>query len=87
MLNPTVVVVVLSPSTANDDRGPKLDCYKLMSSVQVVLLVEQERAEVTVHLRRPDGSWSQSMHTGGGVEVEAIGCNLPLAEVCENLPA
>lgn len=86
VLNPTLVVEVLSPSTANDDRGPKLDCYKLMSSVQAVLLVEQERAELSLHQRLPDGSWSHSVHADGVVELQVIGCNLPLDEVYENLP-
>jgi hypothetical protein len=35
-LNPTILIEVQSPSTENDDRGPKLDCYKLIGSVRAV---------------------------------------------------
>jgi hypothetical protein len=69
-----------------DDRGPKLDCYKLIRSVQAVLLVAQEESRVDVHARRPDGSWHQLKSTDGDIEVSAIGCPLPLSEIYEDLP-
>ena len=46
VLNPTVLIEVQRPSTESDDRGPKLDCYKLISSVQAVLLVAQDENRV-----------------------------------------
>jgi Uma2 family endonuclease len=86
VLNPTVLIEVQSPSTESDDRGPKLDCYKLISSVQAVLLVAQDASRVDVHARRPDGSWHQREYIDGIVEVSSIGCRLPIAEVYEDLP-
>ena len=56
VLNPAVLIEVSSPSTAGDDRGPKLDCYRTIASVQAVVIVAQDRPEVIVHERRPDGS-------------------------------
>lgn len=47
----------------------------------------KKRAELSLYLRLPDGSWSHSVHADGVVELQAIGCNLPPAEVHENLPA
>src|ERR1043165_7128463 len=57
VLNPSVLIEVQSPSTESDDHGPKLDAYKLIGSVRAVILVPQDRTEVTVHVRNPDGSW------------------------------
>jgi Uma2 family endonuclease len=86
VLNPAVLIEVLSPSTESDDRGPKLDGYKLIGSVQSVILVAQNHTEIVVHQRRPDGSWWQQLCDGGIIEISAIGCRLPIAEVYEDLP-
>lgn len=86
VLNPTVLIEVQSPSTEGDDRGPKLDGYKLISSVQAVVLVAQDESRVDVHARRPDGSWHQIEYVDGIVEVSSIGCRLPISEIYEDLP-
>lgn len=86
VLNPAVVIEVLSPSTQGDDRGPKLDTYKLIASVANVILVAQDRREIVVHERRPDGAWSIATYVEGSAVLEAIACELPLAEVYDDLP-
>jgi Uma2 family endonuclease len=86
VLNPTVLIEGLSKSTASDDRGPKLDVYKTIASVQAVVLVAQNEPLVIVHERRADGSWAQASHAAGVVALPAIACSLPLAEVYEELP-
>ena len=86
VLNPTVVIEVLSPSTESDDRGPKLDCYKLIGSLRAVILVTQDRVEITVHERRSDGSWAQATHDRGTVDIPAIECRVFVPEVYEDLP-
>lgn len=86
VLNPTVLIEVQSPSTESDDRGPKLDGYKLISSVHAVLLIAQDEIRVDVHTRRSDGSWHQMEYLGDVVEVSSIGCHLPIGEIYEDLP-
>lgn len=86
VLNPAIVVEVLSPSTQSDDRGPKLDSYKLIGSMRTIVLVAQDSAELVVHERQADGGWTQTTQHGGVVELPAIGCSLPVSEVYEDLP-
>lgn len=86
VLNPTVLIEVQSPSTESDDRGPKLDAYKLIASVQAVLLVAQDSSQITLHERRPDGAWTVAVYDQGTIDVSAIGCQLPVGEVYEDLP-
>jgi len=57
LLNPTVIVEVLSPSTERFDRGRKLEMYKTIESVREVLLVSQELPQVDVYTRHGDGFW------------------------------
>jgi Uma2 family endonuclease len=68
------------------DLGPKLDCYKTIASVKAVVLVAQDRVEVTVYTRQPDGSFLRSTHESGIIELASIGCRLPVAEIYEDLP-
>ena len=57
LLNPTLIVEVLSPSTEDYDRGRKFGHYRSIPSLQVYLLVRQDRAHVEVFTRRQDGRW------------------------------
>jgi Uma2 family endonuclease len=86
VLNPALLVEVLSPSTESDDRGPKLDGCKLIESVRTVILVAQDQIEIVVHERRSDGSWTRTVHQHGAVELPSVACRLPVAEVFEDLP-
>ncbi len=86
VLNPSVVVEVLSPSTERDDRGSKLDCYKTIASLQAVLLVAQDCVELTLHERQPDGLWSERTLREGTVELRSVGCSVEIAQIYEDLP-
>jgi len=50
-LNPSVIIEVLSESTAHIDRGPKLHCYKTLSSLKQYVLVSQDEKRVEIYNR------------------------------------
>lgn len=78
-LNPTVLVEVLSPSTAEYDQGEKLDYYKQIPSLQEIMLVHHDARRAVVWTRT-GGSWSSCDHTEV-VELGSIGCRLAVAEI------
>jgi Uma2 family endonuclease len=81
VLNPRVVVEVLSPSTADYDRGEKLDHYRQIPSLEAIVLVAHDARRIDV-LRRDGQSWvAESAAGAGNVAVEAIGCRLAIEEV------
>jgi Uma2 family endonuclease len=57
LLNPTLLVEVLSGSTEAFDRGDKFDAYSRMPSVRHVLLVSSHHRHVDAFSRQPDGLW------------------------------
>ena len=63
LLNPTVVVEVLSDSTGNTDRGEKLDAYRTIPSLTDYLIVSQDAPEVEHHARTA-GGWRKATHRG-----------------------
>jgi len=84
----TVIVEVLSPSTASYDRRAKFEAYKLLPSLRHYVLVDQ----VVVHLElrtRPtaNGEWSVSHFHAlqDVVQLNAIGCELLLADVYDRV--
>ena len=83
LLNPLVIVEVLSDSTEACDRGAKFALYQRLDSLQEYLLVSQDKARVEKYLRQPGGQWLYSRTDGleGGVSLGALGCRLPLSEV------
>jgi len=82
VLNPKVIVEVLSPSTEDYDRGDKLGSYKLIPSLDEVMLVAHDRREVEVVRREADGSWSRHISRAAEVvRLLSIDCELPVAQI------
>lgn len=57
LLNPTVLIEVLSPSTESYDRGAKAEQYRRIPSLREHVLIAQDRPHVDVLIRQADGSW------------------------------
>jgi len=87
LLNPTVIVEVLSPSTANYDRGEKFERYRQLPSLSEYLLVSQTRPLVEHYVRQPDGKWllTEYRELSDVVELPSIGCRLALSEIYEQV--
>lgn len=76
VVNPTVVVEILSPSTEEYDRGTKLEHYRRISSLKHVVLVAHDQVQIEVW-SRAEGAWSSRSYTADGrAELPAIGCVL-----------
>lgn len=78
LLNPRVIVEVLSPSTASYDRGDKFAMYRRISSLVDYLLISQDRRAAEHYHRQPDNRWLLTEHEGEHFEVElsSIDCRL-----------
>ena len=81
IVNPRVIVEVLSPSTEEYDRGEKLDHYRRIPSLDVVVLVAHDERRIDVHRRVGDRWVSESFASGGVVELETIACRLDVDAV------
>jgi Uma2 family endonuclease len=67
LMNPSVLVEVLSAATAEYDRGTKLLHYLQIPSLQDVLLIEVEQHWVEHHHRGPRGGWKKTVRRRGGI--------------------
>lgn len=79
LLNPKVVVEILSPSTADFDRGAKLRAYYGLDTVAEVVLVEPDVPEIQHHRRQADGSWLvRTLGPGATLELPSVGARLSM---------
>lgn len=83
LLNPVVILEILSDSTEAYDRGRKFLHYQLLDSLNDYLLVSQDVSLIERFTRREDGTWFYAEFHGldAVVEIESIGCGLRLGDV------
>jgi Uma2 family endonuclease len=81
VINPRLVVEVLSPSTEVYDRGEKLGHYKDVPSLEEIVLVAHDERRLEVW-RREDDRWSLEVTHGHGVAtLRSMGCTLAIDDV------
>jgi Uma2 family endonuclease len=88
LLNPKVIVEVLSPSTEAFDRGEKFQRYRdHLDTLEDYLLISSHRPRIEHYQRRGERQWLYTSAEGleSSMAVESIGCHLPLAEVYERV--
>jgi Uma2 family endonuclease len=83
LLNPTVLVEVLSPSTEDYDRGTKFKHYRQLTSLREYLMVSQSEHHAEHYVRQGDDRWEFTVIEGLAAEIAlpSINCRLTLAEV------
>jgi len=82
VVNPTMVVEVLSSSTEDYDRGEKREQYQRIPALREYVLVAQDSQRIEVWRREAGGEWSHSSYEpGDAVVLDAIGCRLDVSEV------
>jgi Uma2 family endonuclease len=83
LVNPSLIIEILSESTEAYNRGQKFVSYKSIDSFGEYLLVAQDRPYITHYVRQADGSWLRTDIEGLDSEIElvSISCKIPLREI------
>ena len=83
LLNPKVLVEVLSKSTEGYDRGKKFEHCRSLTSLAEYVLIDQEKPHVEHFLRQTDQQWllSETNDTNAVIYLPSIQSQLPLAEI------
>lgn len=86
LLNPTVIVEVLSPSTEGYDRGKKFQVYREIESLRDYVLVAQAQPRIEVFSRHADG-WllTDAIGIAQSITLHSLDCTLHLREVYEQI--
>jgi Uma2 family endonuclease len=87
LLNPTVIIEVLSPSTEPYDRGMKFARYRALESLQEYVLIAQDCIQIERYTRQPNNEWvlSETQRIDGIIALPSINCELAAAAVYKNV--
>jgi Uma2 family endonuclease len=87
LVNPALIIEVLSHSTEAYDRGNKFTHYKSIPSFCEYLLISQYESHVTHLVKQADGNWIHYEYNDldALVKFASLGCELTLREIYENV--
>ena len=87
LLNPTLIVEVLSESTEAYDRGGKFAHYRKLTSLLEYVLIAQTKPHVEHYVRQPDNRWllAEADNLHHTLHLPSIDCHLALAEVYDKV--
>jgi Uma2 family endonuclease len=85
LLNPSMIIEVLSPSTEAYDRGDKFEHYRSIESLQTYILISQSKPHLEVYERQENGCWmfSEARGLDSRIDLASIACGLDLSDVYE----
>lgn len=83
LLNPIVIIEVLSPMMEQYDRTLKFDLYKQIESLQEYVLVAQDTPRIERYVRGSDGIWSQQTLIGlnASLTLSSVSVSVPLTDI------
>ncbi len=87
LLNPTVIIEVLSKSTQDYDRGQKFEHYRTLDSLQEYVTIAQDRVHVEHHARQHDNRWllTEMNAPDAVLHLPSLGCEIALTDVYEDI--
>lgn len=87
LLNPTLIVEVLSKSTETYDRGKKFENYRTLDSLTEYVMIAQDRVHLEHYVRQPDSQWllSEAKALQDVIKLPTIQCTLALADVYDKV--
>jgi Uma2 family endonuclease len=86
LLNPAVIIEVLSESTERYDRGEKFAHYRKIESLREYILVAQDQVRVEQYVRHGE-HWTLSEidDLAGSLRIETLGCEVPLRDIYDRV--
>ncbi len=83
LLNPTLLIEVLTKTSESRDRGEKFTNYRNMPSVQEILLISQTQMRVEHYIRQSAEEWALHDITSptASIQLKSIGCTLTMTEL------
>ena len=87
LLNPVLLIEVLSETTESYDRGKKFQHYRSIESLQEYVLVSQDEARIEKYVKQDDGFWilSETVGLDSKIKFDSIDCIIALGEVYDKV--
>jgi Uma2 family endonuclease len=83
IVNPVLIIEVLSPGTESFDRGKKFDYYRTIASLNEYILVSQESPKIEAYFRQSETTWQYTVIKGldNSLTLQSLGHEIPLSAI------
>jgi Uma2 family endonuclease len=83
LINPSVVIEILSPSTANYDRGTKFELYREIPSLREYILIDSTTVHLVHYSKNIDATWTlaETKSADDNFSVSSVGLTIPLSTI------
>jgi Uma2 family endonuclease len=87
LLNPNVIIEVLSDSTEAYDRGKKFQHYRTLESLQEYLLIAQDKCQIEHYIRQSNNQWLllEINKIEATIDLPSIKCSLALSDIYDKV--
>jgi Uma2 family endonuclease len=87
LINPILIIELLSKGTKKFDRNGKFTEYKTLESFQEYVLIDQNKCYVETHFREEPNVWKSTDHKDitGTIYLKSIDCTICIADIYENV--
>jgi Uma2 family endonuclease len=87
LINPLLIVEVLSKSTKKYDRTEKFDEYRTLDSFKEYVLIDQKRCHIEVRYRETPDTWRYTEVTDmqGSIFLKSLNCSILVADIYDNI--
>ncbi|WP_448574072.1 Uma2 family endonuclease [Trichothermofontia sp.] len=87
LTNPLLIIEILSPSTAADDRGSKFALYRTIPTFQEYVLVEQDRIYLEQYTKTNDRQWLLTPYTENDavLTLDSLDLDIAIADIYDKV--
>jgi Uma2 family endonuclease len=87
LINPALIIEVLSKSTEGYDRGDKFGHYRKLESLLEYVLISQDKHHLEHYIRQSDNQWllSEAGDLQARIDLPSIDCKLGLADIYDKV--
>ena len=87
LINPLVIIEVLSKSTKKYDRVLKFDEYKTLDSFKEYILIDQKKCHIQVRYREEPGLWRETTYENMNdtILLKSMNCTIFMTDIYENI--
>lgn len=87
LLNPRLIIEVLSRSAENDERGTRFENYRRIGSLKECVFIAQQSPHVEHHVIKADGYWTmtETRNLGDAMELKSVAVTLALKDIYEGV--
>lgn len=87
LINPNVIIEILSPSTERYDRGLKFQNYRTIASLQEYILIAQDKQHIERYARHADNQWllAEALGADAIIQIASLSVELLLNEAYEQV--